>query len=235
MALGKAGEGKRRSPTARQGAGEARVQEKAGAHRGTKARLLRLLKERGDATTVQLAQALGLTRACVHSHLTDLARTGLVELHETLKGGRGRPGHLYTLTAQGEDSFPRDYARLASDLLTQLERERGEAAVAELLEARHRPHAERWREAAEEVGAAERLAYLAARLSEQGYEARAVREDDGWLLLLGNCPFPAVAREHVALCDAEAKLHEEVLGVPVRRESRIVEGARYCTYRLVAG
>lgn len=208
---------------------------KASLYRGTKASLLRLLKERGSATTAQLAQALGLTRACVHSHVSDLVGAGLVSLRETLKEGRGRPGHLYELTSQGENHFPKSYARLASDVLTQLERASGTAAVAEVLEARNKPFAERWRQAAEGRLLAERLAYLAERLSAQGYEATAVTEDGAYLLTLGNCPFPAVAREHVALCDAESKLHQEVLGVPVRRESRIVDGARRCTYRLIPG
>lgn len=208
---------------------------KVGSYRGTKARLLRLIKERGGATTSQLAQTLGLTRACVHSHLGDLARAGLVSLRETLKKGRGRPGHLFELTQEGENCFPRSYAKLAAELLTELERSGGAAAVARALEARNRPFGSRWRQASEDLALPGRLAFLAEKLSEQDYEARPAFEGGAYWLLLCNCPYPAVAREHPALCEAERKLHEEVLGVPVARESRIVEGARCCRYRLVAG
>ncbi|CAN5552489.1 transcriptional regulator [soil metagenome] len=227
-----------RAAGAKRGGGGRRGQA-AGAravqYRGTKSSLLRLIKERGGATTSQLAQALGLTRACVHSHVTDLVGAGLVSLRETLKEGRGRPGHLYELTLDGENHFPKSYARLAGDVLTQLERSSGAAAVAGVLEARNSPFGLLWRQASEGRSLSDRLAYLAERLSEQGYEARIVSQDGDYLLLLGNCPFPAVAREHPALCEAEGKLHQQVLGVPVRRESRIVDGARCCTYRLLLG
>jgi predicted ArsR family transcriptional regulator len=201
--------------------------------KGSKARVLRVLKEQGGATASALADVLGLTRACLHSHLADLSLAGFVRLRKTLPQGRGRPGHVYELTAAGENYFPKDYAQLANDILAGVEELYGEAAIGTIFEARNGAFSKAWKPALKDVAREQKLEFLAEQLSLQGYEAKILSEDGAHFLILGNCPFLAVAEKHMTICHAEQKLHQEVLGVTVVRESRIVEGARSCCYRLL--
>ncbi|HEX7021503.1 MAG TPA: MarR family transcriptional regulator, partial [Trueperaceae bacterium] len=76
---------------------------------GPKANVLAAIKERGRATVGELAAALGVTRACVHSHLTALKRAELVRKTGVVQVWRGRPEHTFELTEAGDRLFPKNY------------------------------------------------------------------------------------------------------------------------------
>ncbi|HEX6971242.1 MAG TPA: winged helix-turn-helix transcriptional regulator, partial [Limnochordia bacterium] len=66
-------------------------------------------------TVKQLSQAVGITPMGVRQHLESLSRAGLVRF-EWEKRGRGRPNQVFSLTADGDELFPRTYADLALGL-----------------------------------------------------------------------------------------------------------------------
>jgi len=68
-----------------------------------------------------LAARLGLTDNAVRFHLTTLQGAGTVRKEGVLKkGGAGKPAHLYTLTADAEESFSRAYAPVLAACVAEL-------------------------------------------------------------------------------------------------------------------
>src|SRR6266511_5133588 len=84
--------------------------------------ILVALRKRGEAGAVELAEALGVTVSAVRQHVTGLTAVGLVE-HRAVKGGPGRPRHLYRLSAGAEGLFPKYYSELTNELLSYVEDE----------------------------------------------------------------------------------------------------------------
>lgn len=191
-----------------------------------------MLRDQQTATVADLAEALEVTRACVHSHLGDLLDAGLVRLAELERHGRGRPSHVYELTEAGANCFPNDYVGLAKEVLEQLRNVYGEDALLTVLSARNQQLGQTWREELADKPLPERLKGLVERLGERGFEAHVSKKNGEMCLLLSHCPYLGAATEHPEICAAEKRLHEEVLGV--KTELRQLQGRGICCkYRLL--
>lgn len=197
----------------------------------TKMRVLSLLKSRRCTTTQSVAEALDISVPAARKHLSDLVEAGLIEAETQRPGGRGRPQHVYRLSEQGEAQFPKSYASLCVDVLQHLERLFGEGAVMRVMDARRATIASEWSHRLSGEPR-ERLAQLTELLKASGYDARTYEEDGVLYLEQGNCPGLDVARRYDELCTAELELYRELLGAPVRRETRIACGAPSCRYRI---
>jgi predicted ArsR family transcriptional regulator len=157
------------------------------------------------------AEALGLERGTAAHHLDRLAADGLLEVdYRRLSGrtgpGAGRPAKVYRRARSDfEVSLPpRDYELAGSMLAAAADRARADGididdAVADEAAARGRRMAEevrtRLRTATRRSAAARRSAVLDV-LVVHGFEPRAV--DDG-TIVLNNCPFHRLAKEHTDL------------------------------------
>ncbi|MFE7277567.1 helix-turn-helix transcriptional regulator [Streptomyces sp. NPDC057623] len=138
------------------------------------------------------AQALGLARQTAAFHLDRLADQGLLEVVYERRSGRsgpgaGRPAKLYRRSDREVSvSLPERHYELAGLLLAQAVEESdatGEPVRAVL----HRKAAD----LGERLGAREETG-LTDLLERQGFEPRR----DGDAIVLGNCPFHVLAREH---------------------------------------
>lgn len=95
----------------------------------TRGRVLALLR-RGEMTTDELAEALGLTDNAVRAHLATLERDGFVQSKGERRDGRvGKPATLYDISPDAEPLFSRAYLPLLTSLLAAL----GERLSAEQL------------------------------------------------------------------------------------------------------
>ncbi|WP_369052171.1 helix-turn-helix transcriptional regulator [Kineococcus terrestris] len=201
--------------------------------------------ELGPVTAARLAELLGLTGAAVRRHLDAMTAAGVLEAREAAPGrrrGRGRPAREYVVSSAGHDALPSGYDDLALAALDHLARTGGEAAVEDFARrfAEQRSRAVRERLALDDDsgpgadGAAGRVAALAAALAEQGYAAsvRPVGEGtpaEGTQLCQGHCPVRRVAEAYPQLCEAEARVFEQVLGTRVQRLATLAQGDHVCT------
>ncbi len=156
----------------------------------------------------EAAAALGLARQTAAFHLDRLAEESLLDVVYERRSGRtgpgaGRPAKLYKRsTKQSEVSLPDRRYELAGRLLAQSVEESA-ATGAPVQEVLHRK--------AEELGA--QLgepgdASLFELLERYGFEPR---HEDG-AIVLGNCPFHALAREHTqTVCGMNLHLLRGVL------------------------
>ncbi|MGC8839278.1 MAG: helix-turn-helix transcriptional regulator, partial [Anaerolineae bacterium] len=87
----------------------------------TRQRILAVLRERGTASVVDLAEALGVTPMAVRHHLHALLSESLVAAVHVERCGRpGRPRQLYALTPAAQGQFPDGFFTLSDLLLAEL-------------------------------------------------------------------------------------------------------------------
>src|SRR3981189_1670982 len=79
--------------------------------------VLYAVRRRGEATSEQVAEQLGITVSGARQHLSALARDGLVDANEsvqtTAKGGRR--SLVYAATSQADAFFPKAYGELTNE------------------------------------------------------------------------------------------------------------------------
>ncbi|MFI6476858.1 helix-turn-helix transcriptional regulator [Nonomuraea sp. NPDC050663] len=157
-----------------------------------------VVRQHGPVSRDEAAEALGLPRSTVVFHLDRLAAQGLLEVvHERRSGrsgpGAGRPSKLYRRSSRSiAVSLPGREYELAGQLLA--------AAVQEADDTGVSPRVVLERLAGElgrDLGRAARSDHATAVevLERHGFEPRA----DGSTIILGNCPFHALAQQHTAL------------------------------------
>src|SRR5829696_6288926 len=84
--------------------------------------LLVAIKNRGEATTDELARETYLSPGAVRQHLLALEAQGLVS-YLRIRNGPGRPRHVFRLTGHGEELFPQLYSEVANVLFAAIEAE----------------------------------------------------------------------------------------------------------------
>lgn len=201
----------------------------------TRQNILQLLRLRGQMTAIELSQALEIGAVGVRQHLALLERDGLVQVSD-LRRSVGRPSHLYTLTPEAERYFPKNYDRLALDVLQYVRDEYGDDAVSKVLTARRRNLYKKFSTRLSGKSLSEQLAELSNILGEMGYMCEYTQNTDGsFVLTEHNCPIDCVARHHPQFCQHEIELYQEVLGVPITRETTIVNDEGCCRYHIPSG
>ena len=203
----------------------------------TRARVLRLVAGTGPTTAPALADQLGLTRAGVRRHLTELVDDGYIAEHEMSRvagpARRGRPAKHFVVTDRGHAVLPTGYAQIAAQAISYLAQVAGADGVEQFAERRAAQLEERYGPALAAAGddPVVRAETLAAELARDGYESSA-RPVDGMATLQlcqGNCPVQDVAAQFPQLCEAETAAFSRLLGVHVQRLSTIAAGGHVCT------
>ncbi len=150
----------------------------------------------------QAAAALGIAQHNVNFHLDRLVAEGLLEVEFRRLSGRsgpgaGRPSKLYRRTRQeyAVSLPPRRYDLVGDILAAAVTRaEMGRSLQEAVRDAAHE-EGRTVGQAAEGVSAGEPLSAMALVLRSQGYEPHL----EGDVLVLGNCPFHALAQKHTIL------------------------------------
>jgi predicted ArsR family transcriptional regulator len=203
------------------------------ADRRTRARVARLLLERGPSTAATLSVELGLTTAAVRKHLDAMLADGtIVARSAPVRGprGRGRPARLFALSDAGHATAGRTaYDAVAVDALRYLRETAGEDAVERF--ARRRMGAWEARYAAQlaSLPLADRPAALADALCGDGYAATVHEGGIGVQVCQHHCPVQHVAEEFPALCEAETEAIGRLVGRHVQRLATIAHGDGVCT------
>ena len=200
----------------------------------TRQEILTAIKVFGAMTAEELSHRLEISPVAVRQHLTSLEAEGTVAV-AVERRGLGRPSHRYRITEMGDESFPRAYDLLASQLLDELKIERGEEAIKSLNLARH----ERLRSsiAGRLQGATlkERIQKLAQLETERGYMAEVKEVEAGeYLFIKRNCAVCSTARQYPEVCCGGLEpLYTSVLGdVKVQLEQMQGREASMCVFRV---
>jgi len=199
----------------------------------TRERILKVLKERGQATVKELSGTLDLTTVTIRHHLDTLRREKLVAAPTVRhRKAPGRPQHVYALTEEASDFFPKGYeplidlilkevhARLAEDEVKKMMRGIGRRIASEAVVPSNAPFEER-------------VAIAADFMDERGYMAHWEKPQNGdYAIHIANCPYQGVVQEHREICRIDKTLLRELLGPALADISRISESSRRCTYMI---
>lgn len=212
---------------------------KDGSYKGpnwaTRRALLEMLKLRGELSSLEMAEELGVSSMAIRQHMQELAASGdVTSVDKTL--GKGRPSKFWSLTPVADRHFPDRHRDLVLDLLGSVQSVLGQDAMDRLLDERGE---EQVRHYAPRVRASERLyervEELARARSEEGYMASVVAEEAGsFLLTESHCPICSAAAACQGLCARELSVFERVLGpdCSVERVEHLLSGGRRCAYRI---
>lgn len=197
----------------------------------TRERILKILKERGQATVKELSEALDLTTVTIRHHLDTLRRENLVAAPTVRhRKAPGRPQHVYSLTQDASDFFPKRYEPLIDLVFDEL---------------RSQLSTEQFRHITERIGKRiaadaevpadsdlrERVALAADFLDERGYMARWEETATGeFLIHIANCPYEGVSRSHEEVCNIDLTVLSELLRMPRTHIDRSIGRQRRCTY-----
>lgn len=203
---------------------------------GTRRRVLELVATQGPVTAAHLAGVLGLTSAAVRRHLQCLEQEGTITVHDGGTGAgparRGRPARHYVVSTAGQAELGDHDTELATQVMRYLRRTGGDEAVAAFAAERNDAVVRRYAPRLTATDPQERVAQLAALLSDEGYAA-SVRPVVGPVvptvqLCQGHCPVQHAAADFPELCEAEARAFSELLGTHVQRLATLAGGAHAC-------
>jgi predicted ArsR family transcriptional regulator len=199
----------------------------------TRRKILLALKQHGGMTAGELAALLGITSMGVRRHLMTLERDRLVQ-YEPTQRGKGRPSYIYHLSQQAEEVFPKNYARLANELLGYLADEQGDEAIIHLFDQRAQRRIRSAQAHLEGLPLSERVAGLTAILNGEGYLAEWGQLDpETFWIREHNCAIHDIASQYSAACGSELSFIRAVLpDADVRREHHMMNGGLMCEYRI---
>jgi len=196
----------------------------------TRKAILEILKEKGQATVDDLAEALGLTPMTVRHHLNVLQSQDIVAATRLRhKRTAGRPRHVYTLTEEGNELFPTNYHGLADHLLDEIKAVLGENELQEMLRRIGGKLAAEVPNIAD-LPLPERMVKVIDFMASKGFISQWEKVQDGYVLHQFNCPYRRVAREHNEVCQMDTALISALLGVEPKRIHGTASGGGYCTY-----
>lgn len=206
-----------------------------GANWATRRALLDMLKMRGELSSLQMAEELGVSSMAIRQHMQELEAAGDVCSVDRAQG-KGRPTKFWSLTAGASRHFPDRHRDLILDLLGNVRTVLGEDAMNRLLDERAeeqiRQYGQRMGDRDTLAGRVEELAKLR---SEEGYMAEGTLEENGVFSLVENhCPICEAAAACKGLCSRELTVFERVLGpeCTVERVEHMLSGARRCSYKI---
>lgn len=200
----------------------------------TRARIVELVRDQ-PRSVAALAVELELSEVAVRRHLAVLEDEDLLVGETVRRQGPGRPGTIYRTTERAARLFPDRTAEFANELLDFLTDRLGHDAVREFF--RWRQERVKARYASELAGTQDRdgqVARLADLLSEDGFPSTVHADGGGLALTQGHCAIREVAEAHPEVCQVEAEMFEDLLGVGVSRQLTLARGASQCVCEIPA-
>ncbi|AMP97706.1 Putative transcriptional regulator [Pedobacter cryoconitis] len=193
-----------------------------------------LLKTSGPQSLLSLAREFKVTVEGARFQMLRLEKEGLVTSSKTVTG-RGRPQQLWSLTSMGQSRFPDTHAALTVKLMEVMKELLGEGAVSQLITANGEKGTHKYLKELEGVSDLEkRIHSFVSIRTKEGYMAQVIKDEEGFIFIENHCPIGAAAHANPAICSAEFKTLQTVMGenVPIKRIEYIVDGGRRCAYRI---
>lgn len=199
----------------------------------TRDRILELLKKEVSLSVNKLTELLDITHMAVRKHLVILENEGLIKSVET-KQSMGRPLQVYSLTAKGDQVFPKNYEGITLEFLRDIEELHGEESIQLLFDKREHRLTEEYKYRMNNKSVAEKIDELVHIQNEKGYMATVTQLDDQTFELTEyNCPIYSVAQEYKMACRCETEMFKNVLETnEVRRVCCKTDGDDHCKFKV---
>lgn len=204
----------------------------------TQDRILHRLKTRGPQSVKILSKQLDMTTMGVRQHLSELEARGLVAQTQEEKQTRGRPVHLWKLSAAGHGRFPDTHAQTTLELIDVIRSSLGEERLHQLIDDRSIAIENKYKQQLDAAAPdlQEQIERLAQLRSEEGYMAEVRLLPDGWMLIENHCPICSAATSCQQFCKSELDIFMRLFEgrALVTRTDHLLSGARRCAYKIAA-
>ncbi|MEI6505692.1 MAG: winged helix-turn-helix transcriptional regulator [Planctomycetota bacterium] len=209
------------------------MSDSASNFRDSDASVLQLL--RGDAVLGigELANQLGVTATAVRQRLDRLMRAGIVD-RKSESRPRGRPAHVYSLTAAGRRLGGDNFRDLAMVLWREIRSVREPSVRQGLLNRIAGSMADVYRERVSGQTPTERLASIAAIFSERGVSCSVDQAAALPVLTSYSCPYPVLAEQDRSICAAERLMLQDLVGTAVQLSECRLDGSACCRFTAAA-
>jgi DeoR family suf operon transcriptional repressor len=195
----------------------------------TREQVLHLLKNRGQATTAELAEALAISTVSVRHHLSGLLADGLIRSVE-VRRGVGRPHLSYSLTEAAQEKFPAKYMRLSGRLLDELKTSLPPQALEEMFARMAEGMVAEYRSRLQGRTLEEKMDLLMELLGTEGFMAHWNRTGETISLTEYNCPYLAIGQRHPEVCAIDETVIRQVLNADVRKTTCVLNGGDHCVF-----
>ncbi|MBX3442792.1 MAG: MarR family transcriptional regulator [Planctomyces sp.] len=201
-------------------------------HSGDQEFLSSLLRS-GPSGISDLCSRLNVTATAVRQRLQRLQALGLVE-RVTVRADRGRPHHVYDVSAAGRGQLSQSYADLATLLWDELQNIEEEPVRTRVLGRIRQAMVDQLGRRVTAEAPAERMRELATALAERGHQVEAESSRGAvWelpVLREHACPYHEIASRDSSICELEQAVFAEVIGSPLELTHCCQRGDRVCEF-----
>ena len=200
--------------------------------KGTRNKIVQVLKRNQGLSSTEIGEKLGLHKVTVRQHLDVLEDNGYIDYTKE-KGNRGRPRNIYHLTAKAVNQlFPRNYPGFAVSLLDAVAATDGEKKVNALLRQQMEQRAADYFQGQEYDSLGEKVEALADFFNREGHMVEVEETQSAFVFREHHCALINIAEKYGQLCQIELLFFQNLLGLPIRRESHIASGDSLCSYHI---
>ncbi|OAI21078.1 transcriptional regulator [Methylomonas lenta] len=190
-----------------------------------------LLNSAEGASIDEMATEMEISRTAVKQHLVGLEKQQLVQ-EAALNITGGRPARSYTLTEQGINRFPKQYAWFCNLLLSELSAELGAEALEKMM----------WNMGVK-LGRSllpqfshktpqQKTLALIDLMQSLGYHAELLQQDGQTTIKAVNCVYHDLAQEHPQLCQFDQAFISTLLEQPIQQTACMVKKDCDCRFRI---
>jgi DeoR family suf operon transcriptional repressor len=197
--------------------------------------LNQLLQHKAGVTLDELVSALGLSRTAVNQHLMVLEREGYVQKAAPRKTG-GRPLHVYVLTEEGTNRFPKQYSWFSKLLIQTLREQFGEEQASRFMYDLGVKKSAMLIPRLVGKNRAERIAEIVKIMNETGFLAKTVsaaEPDKLPRVECRNCVYHDLSRDYPEVCRFDVGFLSGLMGAEVEHQACMQRGGEVCRFRFV--
>jgi len=197
--------------------------------------LTQLLERKSGATLDELVTAVGLSRTAVNQHLIALEREGYIRKAAPRKTG-GRPQHIYVLTEEGSNLFPKQYSWFSKLLIQTLREQVGEDKVGQYMYDLGVKMSANLIPRLIGKNRVERIAEIVQIMNETGFLARTVSPTDPDKLPrveCKNCVYHDLSKNYPEVCRFDIGFLSGLMGAEVEHEACMQRGSETCRFRFI--
>jgi DeoR family transcriptional regulator, suf operon transcriptional repressor len=194
-----------------------------------------LLERKSGTTLEELVAAIGLSRTAVNQQLIALEKEGYVRRAPPRKTA-GRPQHVYVLTEDGANRFPKQYSWFSKMLIQTLRKQVGEQQVSQYM---YDLGVQRSADLIPRLvgkNRSERIDEIVKIMNETGFVARTVAPNGADKLPrveCRNCVYHDLSRDYPEVCRFDIGFLAGLMGAEVEHQSCMQRGGQACRFRFI--
>jgi predicted ArsR family transcriptional regulator len=197
----------------------------------TRKKITDYLVDNPRVTAIELSRVLNMTVANVRHHLSILEKETIIEALGNLpSNGKGRPTTVYSLSRNKNNFQIVALANILLDIITKTNKITFKKSLTTIANALIG-------DAPEKISPLPiRLNQACGRLDELGYQSQWEAHKNGPIIILGQCPYASIIKNHPELCELDQLVISKLSNSPCQQTSKIDRlpgGSAQCTFQLI--